>query len=81
LLVGLIVGLVVLLVTGFFIRVFGGYTECDRADCGPVDPALTVGMQVVLGGLVVLILLFVVTRVRDLRRSREREVGPSQDRP
>jgi len=81
LLVGLIVGLVVLLVTGFFIRVFGGYTECDRADCGPVDPALTVGMQVVLGGLVVLILLFVVTRVRDLRRSREREVGRSQDRP
>jgi hypothetical protein len=28
-------------------------------------------MQVVLAGLVALILFFVVTRVRDLRRSRE----------
>jgi membrane associated rhomboid family serine protease len=72
LLIPVIVGLVVLLFTGFFIRIFGGYTECDRTDCGPVDPALTVGMQVVLGGLVALILFFVVTRVRDLRRSRER---------
>jgi uncharacterized membrane-anchored protein len=66
------VGLVVLLVTGYVIRVFGGYTECNRTDCGPVDPALTVGMQVVLGALVALIFFFVVTRVRDLRRSRER---------
>ena len=65
-------GLVVLLVAGYGIRIFGGYTECNRTDCGPVDPALTVGMQVVLGALIALIFFFVVTRVRDQRRSRER---------